>query len=156
MSKRLTMSLVIGGIIIVALTAWLVLVMRPTQTADEPTSEAENSEDATNSSQSPAQTPAENESSESASGITIVFTDNGFEQTTYTVAAGQTVTVKNNSSMSVQFSSDDHPIHTDNPELNMSDLGPGEEASITPQNAGSWGIHDHDHPEFTTTLTVTN
>jgi plastocyanin len=103
----------------------------------------------------PTNQPSQN-TQPSVEGIAIVFTDKGFEKSSYTVKAGQTVTVKNqSSSLQVQFSSDDHPTHTKNPELNMDILSPGEEDTITPQHVGSWGIHDHQHPEFTTTLVVT-
>lgn len=103
------------------------------------------------------QTPQgeQSQSPNNPSSTTIVFNNNGFEQQNYTVTAGQTVTVKNLSSIAVEFSSDEHPVHTDNPELNLQPLQPGEEANFTPENPGTWGIHDHEHPEFTTTLTVT-
>ena len=121
---------------------------RPSQPAQ--TTETETSTSTTPEAQQPATTTDE------VAGITIVFTDDGFEQQSYTVAAGQTVTVKNQSSIEVEFSSDEHPTHTDNPELNMDVLDPGEQGTFTPDRAGEWGIHDHEHPEFTTTLTVTD
>lgn len=99
---------------------------------------------------------SQSSSTDKSGGITIVFTDDGFEQQNYTVGAGQTVTVKNESSLEVQFSSDEHPTHTDNPELNMDILTLGEQGSFIPERTGDWGIHDHEHPEFITTLIVTN
>ncbi len=91
-----------------------------------------------------------------ASGATIVFTDNGFSPQNYTVKKGQAVTVKNTSSSDVQFSSDDHPAHTDDPELNMSVLKPGESGTFTPPRAGTHGFHDHLQDQFTGTLVVTD
>lgn len=85
----------------------------------------------------------------------VIFTDSGFEKQTYTIAAGETLTVRNDSSMTVEFSSDEHPTHRDNPELNMSALQPGEQGTLTPMNDGTWGIHDHEHPQFITKLVVT-
>ena len=84
----------------------------------------------------------------------IVFTDNGFENQEYTTKAGQAVEVKNNSSMQLQFSSDDHPTHTEQNELNLAVLAPGESASFTPTQAGEWGFHDHINAQFTGLLRV--
>lgn len=109
-----------------------------------------------NTEQSTTETPPSDDVAEAPNeGITIVFTNSGFEDSSYMVKAGQTVTVKNDSSMEVEFSSDEHPTHTDNPELNMEDLQPGETQTFTPENAGTWGIHDHRHAQYTTTLIVT-
>lgn len=145
MPKPLVAIITIFVIVLVGAGAWWFLTAQPTQTTETRTSTSTTPE-----TQQPA--PATNE----IAGITIVFTDDGFEQQNYTVAAGQTVTVKNESSITVEFSSDDHPTHRDNPELNMDALDPGEQGSFTPDRAGKWGIHDHEHPEFTTTLTITD
>lgn len=84
----------------------------------------------------------------------ITFTDDGFDKSTYTFPAGKTVTVKNNSSMDVQFSSDDHPSHRDNPELNMEVLAAGESGTFTPPGKGTYGFHDHINDQFTGTIVV--
>jgi hypothetical protein len=139
--KPLVAVITIVIIILVGLGAWWFLTAQP----------------AKNSTTASSQTTSENQTSApSTDGITIVFTNNGFEQQNYAVAAGQTVTVKNESSIELEFSSDEHPTHTDNPELNMEILQPGKQTTFTPTEAGTWGIHDHEHPEFTTTLTVTD
>lgn len=147
MPKPLTAIITIVVIILVGAGAWWFLAAQPAQPE---TTETKTSTSTTPDTQQPATTTDE------IAGITIVFTDDGFEQQNYTVAAGQTVTVKNESSIEVEFSSDDHPTHRDNPELNMDVLSPGEQDTFTPDRAGDWGIHDHEHPEFTTTLTITN
>ena len=91
-----------------------------------------------------------------AAAMEIIFTDRGFQRPSYVMRAGQTVTIRNDSSMAFQFSSDEHPAHTDNPELNLRLLQPGQQATLTPKVTGTWGVHDHEHPEFTSTLAVTN
>jgi 4-hydroxyphenylpyruvate dioxygenase-like putative hemolysin len=88
-------------------------------------------------------------------GSTIIsFTDDGFDKSEYTSKAGEAVTVKNDSSMEVQFSSDDHPTHTEHSELNLDVLSPGESATFTPPGAGSYDFHDHINDQFTGTLIV--
>ncbi len=81
--------------------------------------------------------------SEAPTDITITYTDSGFAEQAYTVATGGTVTVTNDSSQVLEFSSDDHPVHTDNPELNMEALQPGETGQFTPSQTGEWGFHNH-------------
>lgn len=87
--------------------------------------------------------------------VRINFTDAGFAPANYTAKAGQVVEVKNASTMQLQFSSNDHPTHTEETELNLKVLAPGETATFTPTKVGTWGFHDHIHDEFTGQLTVT-
>lgn len=89
-----------------------------------------------------------------ANAVVIVFNNDGFAQRSYTVKKGQTVTVKNDSTMSLQFSSDDHPAHRDNTELNMTTLAAGQSGVFTPNKIGTWGFHDHINSQFTGTLVV--
>lgn len=103
--------------------------------------------------QQPA-TDKDNTSADQGEATTIIFTDKGFSPATYSSKVGQAVKVQNSSSMQLQFSSDNHPAHTDEPELNLSVLAPGESASFTPSKAGTWGFHDHLHDQYTGTLTV--
>ncbi len=84
----------------------------------------------------------------------ITFTDNGFDKATYTFPAGKVITVKNNSSMDLQFSSDDHPTHRDHTELNMDVLGAGESGTFTPLGKGTYGFHDHINDQFEGTLVI--
>jgi hypothetical protein len=90
-----------------------------------------------------------------ASSLTINYSDSGFERNNYTVRVGETITVKNNSKRSMQFSSDDHPTHLLNPQLNLDVLSPGQSATIRVAKAGNWGAHDHLDPSKTTRLIVT-
>lgn len=103
----------------------------------------------TGSEDAPAPTSGQNEA------VTINFTDQGFEPSSVTVKQGTTVTIKNNSSRDVQFSSDDHPTHRDNTEMNLSTIAPGESDSYFATTPGTWGYHDHLDESKTGTVTVT-
>ncbi len=91
---------------------------------------------------------------EVSSENTITYTDNGFEPATVTVKAGTTIRVKNNSSKSLQFSSDDHPTHTKDKELNKSVLAPGKSETFSVSSVGTNGFHNHLNPDHIGTLIV--
>lgn len=86
---------------------------------------------------------------------TITATNDGFTPNTVTIKKGQMIKIVNNSSSPIQFSSADHPTHRLDPELNMSELAPGESGTVMPENVGSHGYHDHLHAEHTGTIVVT-
>lgn len=120
---------------------------------DEPAEQEDTSQTATQSTENETQTT--NEPAVAAEEQpTIVFTDDGFDKSTYTFAAGKAITVKNESSMDMQFSSDDHPSHRDHSELNMKLLGAGESGTFTPPGAGTYGFHDHINDQFEGTLVI--
>lgn len=148
-------KLVIGFILVIigaVLLVWIAL----SRSANAPSQESKNE-----STQSTSSSPASNTGSDQTVSnntdlaATITFTDNGFQPESLTVKTGATVTVKNNSSTEVQFSSDDHPSHLKEPELNLRALRPGESAMFIVTKTGKWGFHDHIHDNFTGTLNVT-
>lgn len=149
---------VIIAVIVVALlgVAAYAIAMNRTQTTDTTTPTEQTTPNAPNQEKSDKQSETGTNSTDNKSNaVTITFTDQGFTPASYTVKSGNEVTVKNNSSMQLQFSSDDHPTHTKEPELNLSVIDPGKEASFTPTKLGSWGFHNHLDPQFTGRLTVT-
>lgn len=75
--------------------------------------------------------------------VVITYSDDGFSPKNPMVKKDGTVTVRNTSSRSVQFSSDPHPAHTNEAELNLKDLAPGESASFTVTRVGTFGFHNH-------------
>ncbi len=99
--------------------------------------------------------PEQNAESKTAA-ITIVYTDDGFNPSTYMVAAGDAVAVVNNSSRTLEFASNDHPSHLTQPELNMEPMQPGQSGMFVVTKAGTWGFHDHWRAGFGGTLTVEN
>ncbi len=89
-----------------------------------------------------------------ADATVITYTNNGFSPDTVTVRVGSTVTVKNDSSRDVQFSSDSHPTHTINSELNLPVIGPGQSRSFVVERTGTYGYHDHLDSTRTGTIIV--
>jgi hypothetical protein len=85
---------------------------------------------------------------------TIVFTDKGFSQPTYTFPADTAIKVDNQSSMDMQFSSDDHPTHKEHTELNMKVLGKGESGTFKPAGKGTYKFHDHINDQYEGTLVI--
>jgi len=100
--------------------------------------------------------PAQTSSSVSQASVaaTITFSDSGFSPSVTTVKAGDMVRVTNKSSQELDFDSDPHPEHTDEPELNVGPVSPGESRTFTVTRTGHWGFHDHLNPGFTGTLNV--
>jgi plastocyanin len=85
---------------------------------------------------------------------TITYTGNGFTPSSLTLKAGSQLTVKNNSSSALQFDSDPHPEHTDDPEINIGDISPGASKTITVTKTGTHGYHNHLNAGDTGTLIV--
>lgn len=104
--------------------------------------------------QTPDDTSETLQTSEQAQLPTIVFTDEGFAQQEYSFPAGTAIRVENESSMDMQFSSNNHPAHRENPELNMALLGAGESGTFTPPGKGTYGFHDHINDQYTGTLII--
>jgi plastocyanin len=78
----------------------------------------------------------------------------GFSPKTINVTAGGNLTFKNTSSATIQVDSDPHPQHTDNPELNVGQIVPGQTVTITVAKTGTWGIHNHLEPSMKATVVV--
>lgn len=145
--KLLFVALAIA--MLLALAAFLVLNSRQASapTVDSRQSTAGQTSDRANTGQ---------EDNEAAGKIvTITFTDSGFEPNTIEVKKGTRVVVKNDSTSQVQFSSDEHPSHRNNPEMNLSLIEPGESDTYTAARVGTWGFHDHIDDTKTGTITIT-
>lgn len=114
----------------------------------------------TDTSETPSQatgdsgSPAETDTPPADATATITYTNNGFNPKTLTITAGATVVIKNQSSEDLLFSSNDHPTHTHNDELNEAALGPDQSQTITPTTKGTWGFHNHLDANKTGTLVV--
>lgn len=144
-SKR---PIIVIVIILLALAGLAVYALSAQKNQTPNTSDvSSNTDGTTDAEDQAAPTPSER--------VTIVFTANGFEPSELTVKKGTIITITNNASSDVQFSSDDHPSHLENSEMNLKVLSPGESTSYTPQKAGKWGFHDHLNDTKTGTITVT-
>lgn len=73
----------------------------------------------------------------------ITFDGASFSPESLTVQSGETVTIRNTSSQVLEFDSDPHPAHTDNTELNVGVVRPGESQTFTLDRVGTYGYHDH-------------
>lgn len=85
---------------------------------------------------------------------TITFNGLGFSLSAVSVKSGDTIAIKNNSSQTIEFNSNPHPIHTDNSELNVGRIPPGETLSVKLTRKGAWGYHDHLNSSRVGTITV--
>lgn len=77
---------------------------------------------------------------------TITFDGSGFSPADTTVKSGDTVKFTNNSSTDVQVDSDPHPVHTDDTDLNVGLISPGQSQTVTLTKKGSFGFHNHLQP----------
>lgn len=137
----ITAALAIAGLIIFVLSG------RPAEAPDSANNQVKTPTGSSERDNEVAPNPSER--------MTITYTNNGFEPNSLTVKKGTVVTVNNESSRNVQFSSNDHPAHTDNTEMNLGTLAPGESDSYTATAVGTWGYHDHLDENETGTITVT-
>ena len=101
-----------------------------------------------------SQSPNANTNTSATAAATITFTGDMFTPSVTTVKAGSTVQVTNKSSLPLQFDSDPHPTHTDEPELNIDEVSPGQSKTFKVTKTGHWGFHDHLNPSITGTLDV--
>ena len=85
---------------------------------------------------------------------TITYSDGGYSPSTITVKSGDTVALKNTSSQPVQFDSNPHPVHTDDPELNVGEVAPGQTTTFKVVTKGTHGYHNHLNPGQTGTIVV--
>jgi plastocyanin len=140
MNKKLIVVLV--TVVVIAGGVWAYFAMQPNASA--PQNETKNTN--TNSTDTQSNTSTSNE---------ITYTDNGFSPDNLTVKVGSTITIKNQSSGPLQFSSDDHPTHTKDPELNLSAISAGGEQTLKLTKAGAWGFHNHLKASDSGTITAT-
>lgn len=139
--KKSQIALIIGAVIVTvaAITVTMFALQKPTSKT----------------------TPASQKSGESTmstheadQNVTITYTDKGFLPASYMIKTGGTVTVINQSSRDLEFSSNNHPAHTDEAELNMDTLAPGKSGTFTVTKVGTWGFHNHLTPDDTGSLMV--
>ncbi len=74
---------------------------------------------------------------------TITYNDSGFTPATTTVKSGDAVKFTNASSSEIQVDSNPHPVHTDDTDLNVGAIEPGQSKTVTLTKKGSFGFHNH-------------
>lgn len=141
-------------LVVIVVLAGIGGVLALTKKSSAPSS----SENSSTQEQSPApsqEQPTNNsEAANAGETATITYTNNGFSPANLSVKAGTKITVKNDSSSTLQFDSDPHPQHTDNPELNAGNIDSGESKTFTVTKTGSHGFHNHLRSSDTGILTV--
>jgi len=75
--------------------------------------------------------------------VTITYDGSSFNLSATTIKSGGTVKVVNDSDEDLDFDSNPHPVHTDNPELNAGDIAPGDSKTFVLKTKGAWGFHNH-------------
>lgn len=108
------------------------------------------------STSTPASSSTNNQSSSANPTVAATITYNGslFSPSQVTINKGESVTIKNDSKVTVDFESDPHPTHTNNTELNAGPIEAGKSVTITINKVGSWGYHNHLDPAQTGTIVV--
>lgn len=101
-----------------------------------------------------SQSQSSNSSTSQSAPNTIAYDGNKFSPATLTIKSGTMVTIKNTSSEDLQFQSDPHPTHTDDSDLNVGVVAPGQSKTFTVTNKGTFGYHDHLNPSEKGTITI--
>lgn len=142
-------KVIIAVVALLLIGAGIFFVMNQGEEAEAPTNTQQTQEN--NNADEPEETtpPTDN-----TTQVTITYTDDGFSPASYTAAAGATIVIKNDSSMPLDFASDEHPTHTENPELNAGVIAPGGDASIVLDEKGDWGFHNHQFSTHEGSITV--
>jgi plastocyanin len=92
-----------------------------------------------------SQSQKDSTSDNSSEGIasTITYDGSNFDISSATIKSGDRVKIVNDSQTALEFDSDPHPVHTDNKELNVDNVKPGESKTFTITKTGTWGFHNH-------------
>lgn len=140
MKRSATITIAIAAIIVLAVVAFV--MTRPKN---------QNSSSSYSSSNPPQ---ASSSSSDQASATVMSYGDSGFSPASITVKSGGTVTFKNASSQEIQVDSNPHPIHTDDTDLNVGTIAPGQSKTVTLTKTGTFGIHNHLDPTEMAHVTI--
>jgi plastocyanin len=123
---------ILAVVVVVVLIGAAVILFKPAK-SNAPSTNGSNSTNANSNS----------DSSNKPVAATITYDGNIFTSSAGSVNSGETVKVANTSDKDLEFDSDPHPVHTDNPELNAGDIPAGESKTFTLTEKGSWGYHNH-------------
>ena len=98
------------------------------------------------------------ESADTASGTgkttAVTYTSSGLSPSEVMLKAGDSLKIINDTNEEIEPSSNPHPVHTDNPELNFGDIEAGESKTVTLTTKGTWGYHNHYHKDHGATIVV--
>jgi hypothetical protein len=97
---------------------------------------------ANNGSTSRNSSPNPNATQDKDVAATITYTGTGFEPNLATIQVNKTIRVRNRSIRVLKFVSDPYPTQTDEPELNIGTINPGESKTLYISQKGTWGYHN--------------
>ncbi|MDF2460763.1 MAG: hypothetical protein K0S68_166 [Candidatus Saccharibacteria bacterium] len=149
--KRSTVTAIV---IVLALIILGALFYQASQRTATVTSPSPSPSDRPSAAASPSASPLSSSPATSTAPVTVDFTSTGFSPKTVNVTSGTTITFKNSTAEDVQPSSDPHPQHTINPELNVGVISAGQSKTITVNQKGSYGMHNHFDPTDTLSVVV--
>jgi plastocyanin len=152
-----TMKIVVVLVVLVVLiggVVWLMNMNNQPVNTNTGTNTTPESTTPANTDNNSANNQTETTAPSAAETTTITYDGNNFSPAESTVKAGGTVKVVNNSSGQLSFVSDPHPTHTLNSELNVGDVEAGQTKSVTLNNKGTWGFHNHYKSSSTGKITV--
>lgn len=86
--------------------------------------------------------------------VMVTISPQGFSPKDITVKVGDSITWTNGDSANHTVSSDNHPVHTLYPFLNLGKIMPAETKSVMFEKAGKYTYHDHLNPSNTGSVTV--
>ncbi|HEX8762973.1 MAG TPA: cupredoxin domain-containing protein [Candidatus Saccharimonadales bacterium] len=135
---------IIVAVLIVAIIALVAVMMnknKSTETIPNDTSGSSNQQN-------------NNQASGNDAAATITFNGNDFSLSSNRIKSGDKVKIVNTSSTDLEFDSDPHPVHTNNKELNVDLVKPGESKTFTITKKGTWGFHNHLKSSQTGSITV--
>lgn len=92
--------------------------------------------------------------SSTQAAATITYSGSGFSPSHITVKSGDTVAIKNSDTDTMQLDSNPHPVHTDDTDLNVGTVSPGQTKTFTVTKKGTFGFHNHLEPSNTATITI--
>lgn len=121
------------AIVAVAVVAAATILLMPKNQSDK---QKASSDGSSSSKSTDSATPSE-------ADVTITYNGTNFSLSATTVKSGGTVKVVNESTKNLEFDSDPHPAHTNNPELNAGGIAPGKSTVFTLEKKGKWGFHNH-------------
>lgn len=84
----------------------------------------------------------------------IILNSNGFAPSPLTIKTGDSVSWVNQSGKTATVDSDTHPTHTAYTPLNLGSFDDGATLSLTFDQAGSYGYHNHYNPSVRGTIIV--
>ena len=147
-----TSKIILAVVVVIALAAALVVMSGSKPDKSKATSNSE-------STKATPETPAANDQTEQPAAkeevaATITYSNDGFSPSSVTVNSGDKIKFTNSSDSVAAPSSNPHPVHTDNPELNVGDIQPGDSRTITVATKGTWGMHNHYNPSQKVTVIV--